>query len=142
VRLFSSTGEASNRPDYLWLMATTGYRAPVIEYCGGTEIGGGYITGTVLQPASPATITLPALGLDLVLLDEAGQPVDGPEKGEVFLVPPSIGLSETLLNPDHDTVYSTGAHRARATPCSAGTAISSRAWPAGSIAPRGAATTP
>jgi acetyl-CoA synthetase len=108
VRLFSSTGEASNRPDYLWLMATTGYRAPVIEYCGGTEIGGGYITGTVLQPASPATFTLPALGLDLVLLDEAGQPVDGPGEGEVFLVPPSIGLSETLLNRDHDTVYFDG----------------------------------
>jgi acyl-CoA synthetase (AMP-forming)/AMP-acid ligase II len=80
----------------------------VIEYCGGTEIGGGYITGTVLQPASPATFTLPALGLDLVLLDEAGQPVDGPGEGEVFLVPPSIGLSETLLNRDHDAVYFDG----------------------------------
>jgi acetyl-CoA synthetase len=108
VELFSSTGEPSNRPDYLWLMSRSGYRAPVIEYCGGTEIGGGYITGTVLQPASPATFTTPALGLDLVILDGSGQPVADGVDGEVFLVPPSIGLSQSLLNRDHDEVYYDG----------------------------------
>ncbi len=105
IETFSSTGEPSNRHDYLWLMSRTGYRAPVIEYCGGTEIGGGYLTGTVVQPASPATFSTPALGLDLVILDEDGQPVADGEEGEVFLVPPSIGLSQTLLNRDHDEVY-------------------------------------
>ncbi len=108
VRVFSSTGEPSNREDYLWLMSRTGYRAPVIEYCGGTEIGGGYITGTVVQPASPATFSTPALGLDFVILDDAGRPVPEGGEGELFLVPPSIGLSETLLNRDHDTVYYAG----------------------------------
>jgi acetyl-CoA synthetase len=105
VNTFSSTGEPSNRYDYLWLMSRTGYRAPVIEYCGGTEIGGGHITGTVVQPASPTTFTTPALGLDFVILDEEGQPVADGEEGELFLVPPSIGLSQTLLNRDHDEVY-------------------------------------
>jgi len=104
VRIFSSTGEPSNRRDYLWLMSRSGYRAPVVEYCGGTEIGGGHLTGTVVQPVSPATFSTPALGLDVVVLDEAGQPVDGSE-GEVFLVPPSIGLSQELLNRDHDSIY-------------------------------------
>ena len=108
IRVLSSTGEPSNRHDYLWLMSRTGYRAPVIEYCGGTEIGGGYVTGSVLQPAAPATFTTPALGLDLVLLDDAGREVTGAGSGEVFLVPPSIGLSETLLNRDHDEVYHAG----------------------------------
>lgn len=108
VRVLTSTGEPSSREDYLWLMSRTGYRAPVIEYCGGTEIGGGYITGTVVQPASPATFTTPALGLDLVVLDEAGGPVGEGEAGEVFLVPPSIGLSERLLNRDHHEVYYAG----------------------------------
>ena len=101
VRAFSSTGECSNADDMLWLMSRAGYR-PVIEYCGGTEIGGGYITGTVAQPASPATFSTPALGLDFVLMDEDGQETDS---GEVFLVPPSIGLSNTLLNRDHHEVY-------------------------------------
>ncbi len=105
VRVFSSTGEPSNREDYLWLMSRAGYRAPVIEYCGGTEIGGGYITGTVVQPASPATFTTPALGLDFMILGESGEPVGEGESGELFLVPPSIGLSETLLNKDHEEVY-------------------------------------
>ncbi len=108
VRVLSSTGEPSNRHDYLWLMSLTGYRAPVIEYCGGTEIGGGYVTGTVVQPASPATFSTPALGLDLRVLNETGRPVGDGEIGEVFLVPPSIGLSERLLNRDHDGVYHAG----------------------------------
>ena len=108
IELFSSTGEPSNRPDYLWLMSRAGYRAPVIEYCGGTEIGGGYVTGTVVQPASPATFTTPALGLDLVILDDHGRPAGDGADGEVFLVPPSIGLSQSLLNRDHHEVYYAG----------------------------------
>jgi acetyl-CoA synthetase len=111
IRAFSSTGEPSNRRDYLWLMARSGYRAPVIEYCGGTEIGGGYVTGTVLQPCSPATFTTPALGLDLVLLDDEGRPVAQEEPGEVYLVPPSIGLSQRLLNRDHHEAYYAGVPR-------------------------------
>jgi acetyl-CoA synthetase len=108
IEVFSSTGEPSNRRDSLWLTAQTGYRAPVIEYCGGTEIGGGYVTGTVVQPASPSTFTTPALGLDLVVLDDAGEAVADGDEGEVFLVPPSIGLSQALLNRDHDKVYHDG----------------------------------
>ena len=108
IRVFSSTGEPSNAEDYLWLMSRAGYRAPVIEYCGGTEIGGAYITGTVVQPASPSTFTTPALGLDLVLIDEDGNVTGGTGMGEVFIVPPSIGLSQRLLNRDHDEMYHAG----------------------------------
>jgi len=108
IEVFSSTGEPSNRPDSLWLMSRAGYRAPVVEYCGGTEIGGGYVTGTVVQPASPATFSTPALGLDLVILDQHGQPAAEGADGEVFLVPPSIGLSQSLLNRDHHEVYYAG----------------------------------
>jgi acetyl-CoA synthetase len=108
VRVYSSTGEPSNREDSLWLMSRSGYRAPVIEYCGGTEIGGGYVTGSVVQPACPATFTTPALGLDFVLLDEAGKPVGPGDGGEVFLLPPSVGLSQELLNRDHHRVYHAG----------------------------------
>ncbi len=104
IRAFSSTGEASNADDMRWLMAQAGGR-PVVEYCGGTEIAGGYITGTLVQPAVPAAFTTPALGLDFVLLDGAGEPTDS---GEVFLRPPSIGLSTELLNRDHHEVYYAG----------------------------------
>ncbi len=80
----------------------------MIEYCGGTEIGGAYITGTVVQSACPATFSTPALGLDCVILDEAGRPVPEGEAGEVFLIPPSIGLSQVLLNRDHHAAYHEG----------------------------------
>lgn len=104
IRLFSSTGEASN-PWHMWqLMIKAGYK-PIIEYCGGTEIGGGYITSTLLHPNAPSQFSAPALGLDFVLLGEDGKPA---EEGELFLVPPSIGLSQMLLNADHEKVYYSG----------------------------------
>ena len=104
IKAFSSTGECSNTEDMLFLMSLAGYR-PIIEYCGGTEIGGGYLTGTTVQPAAPATFTTPALGLDIAICDEDGQPTDN---GEVFVTPPSIGLSTELLNKDHHEVYFEG----------------------------------
>ncbi len=101
IRAFSSTGECSNPGDMLFLMSRAGYK-PVIEYCGGTEIGGGYITGTVVQHAAPATFSTPALGSDLIILDEQGRPAD---RGEAFLIPPSMGLSLKVLNRDHHEEY-------------------------------------
>jgi len=101
IKTFSSTGECSNAGDMRWLMAQAGGR-PMIEYCGGTEVGGGYITGTVTLPCIPGTFNTPALGLDFVILDDEGRPA---ENGEVFLTPPSIGLSGTLINKDHHEVY-------------------------------------
>jgi acetyl-CoA synthetase len=105
LRAFSSTGECSNPDDMLYLMQLAGGK-PIIEYCGGTEIGGGYIAATMTQPNAPSTFTTPCLGLDFVILDESGHPAD---LGEVFLIPPSIGLSTRLLKRDHDAVYYEGA---------------------------------
>jgi acetyl-CoA synthetase len=108
ISAFSSTGEVSNPEDYLWLMSRAGYRAPVIEYLGGTEIGGGHVTGSVLLPASPSTFNTPAMGLDFVILDQTLQPADPRSLGELFLIPPSIGLSQTRLNADHHEVFYAG----------------------------------
>ena len=109
IETFSSTGECSNCEDMLFLMSRAGYR-PVIEYCGGTEIGGGYLTSTVVQPNIPGCFSTPALGLDLVLLSDeeptSGLPsADELIQGEVYLIGPSIGLSQRLLNADHDAIY-------------------------------------
>ncbi|MDE0323752.1 MAG: AMP-binding protein [Candidatus Poribacteria bacterium] len=104
IRAFSSTGECSNPEEMLFLMSLADYK-PVIEYCGGTEIGGGYITGTRVQPATPSMFTTPALGVDFLLFDGNGKPT---ENGEVFIIPPSLGLSTSLLNADHNEVYFAG----------------------------------
>ncbi len=101
IKTFSSTGECSNPQDMLFLMSLAGYK-PIVEYCGGTEIGGAYITGTLVQPCAPATFTTPALGLDIVILNADDQLAD---QGEALLIPPSIGLSTELLNRDHHQIY-------------------------------------
>jgi len=103
IKLFTSTGETSNPDDMQYLMQLTD--APVIEYCGGTEIAGAYITSTLLQDNLPGLFSTPVLGLDLKLLDENGKETD---KGKIALVPPTMGLSRVLLNRDNYQVYYSG----------------------------------
>lgn len=105
IRLFSSTGESSQREDYFYLSWLGGFK-PIIEYCGGTEIGGGYISATVLEDNAPATFTGPAIGLDVEIRNEVGNLAT---EGELYIVPPSIGLSQSLLNRDHYQTYYAGA---------------------------------
>ncbi|MEQ1906544.1 MAG: hypothetical protein ABL888_20335, partial [Pirellulaceae bacterium] len=69
---------------------------------GGTEIGGGYISATVVQPNYAGMFTTSTVGLDFVILDEEAKPAN---VGELFIVPPSIGLSTRLLNRDHHETY-------------------------------------
>jgi acetyl-CoA synthetase len=104
IKAFSSTGESSNPEDMLYLMYLAGYK-PIIEYCGGTEIGGAYITSTLIEKNFPSLFSTPAMGIDLLILDEQGQSVNN---GEVALIPPSMGLSTQLLNADHHQVYYAG----------------------------------
>jgi len=101
IKRFSSTGECSNPEDMLYLMSRAGYK-PIIEYCGGTEIGGAYISSTMIDKNYPSVFTTPAMGLNFVILDEKGELAD---QGEVALIPPSIGLSTELLNFNHHQIY-------------------------------------
>lgn len=104
IRLFSSTGECSNPSDMLWLMSRAGYR-PVIEYCGGTETGGSYVTGTLTRPAVPGMFSAKTMGLSWILLDDG---FTESTIGEVFFEPPALGLSTRLLHRDHHEVYYAG----------------------------------
>ena len=85
----------------LWLMSRAGYR-PVIEYCGGTELGGGYIAGALTKAAVPGLFSAKAMGASWMLMNDEFQPSS---QGEVFLEPPAIGMSTRLLNRDHHEVY-------------------------------------
>eukprot|EP00850_Spirogloea_muscicola_P021530 SM000252S09082 [mRNA] locus=s252:66081:71607:- [translate_table: standard] len=110
LRCFSSTGEASNVDDYLWLTSRAQYRCPIIEYCGGTEIGGAFLTGSLLQPQALAAFSTPAMGCRLYILDQSGQPLSEGNvgSGECALWPHMLGSSSKLLNTDHDKVYFRG----------------------------------
>nr|GMD34034.1 probable acyl-activating enzyme 17, peroxisomal [Ipomoea batatas] len=109
IRCFGSTGEASSVDEYLWLMGRAQYK-PVIEYCGGTEIGGGFVTGSLLQPQSLAAFSTAAMGCSLFIIDKDGSPIPPgvPGIGELALGPFIFGSSSTLLNADHYKVYFKG----------------------------------
>lgn len=102
IRTFSSSGECSNTDDMTYLMQLADNQAPIVEYCGGTETGGGYITSTLCKAIVPSTFNCKALGIDWLILDENGKETNN---GEIALIPPSIGLSTTLLNRDHHATY-------------------------------------
>jgi len=101
IKCFSSTGEVSNPTEMEYLMQLANNK-PVIEYCGGTEIGGGYVTSTVIQPNIASTFSTQALGGEFVLLNDSNEVS---MKGELFLIPPIMGLSTSLINRNHFDVY-------------------------------------
>jgi acetyl-CoA synthetase len=101
IRKFSSSGEASDPIAMQWLMSRAGYK-PIIEYCGGTEIAGSYMSSTLIQPNVPSMFSTPVLGSNFILLDTSGNEA---HQGEIALVPPALGLSTHLLNRDHHECY-------------------------------------
>jgi acetyl-CoA synthetase len=103
IRRYASTGEASDPANMLWLMSRAHY-APVIEYCGGTEIGGSYLSSTMVQPNVPSMFSTPVMGSRLIIINESGEETN---QGEVALIPPALGLSTRLLNRDHHECYYT-----------------------------------
>jgi len=104
IKCFSSTGEVSNPEEMEYLM-NLAENKPVIEYCGGTEIGGGYVSSTVVQPNIASTFSTQTLGGEFILLDDEYRPA---KKGEMFLLPPIMGLSNILLNKNNHDIYYKG----------------------------------
>lgn len=101
IKVFTSTGECSNPDDMRYLMGLAGGK-PIIEYCGGTEIGGAYVSSTVVQPNYPSLFSTPTMGLNFTIINDEGL---SSNIGEVAIIPPSIGLSVKLINADHHKVY-------------------------------------
>jgi len=101
IKCFSSTGEASIPKDIEYLMKLSGGK-PIIEYCGGTEIGGGYISSTLLKENRPGQFNSKVFGLDW---DLYVGPTQNKLHGDVFIKAPALGLSTSLLNKSHEETY-------------------------------------
>ncbi|OAY70792.1 putative acyl-activating enzyme 18, peroxisomal, partial [Ananas comosus] len=109
IRVFGTTGEASDIDDDLWLSSRSFYK-PVIECCGGTELASTYIQGSLLQPQAFGAFSTPSMSTGFVIFDEQGAPYpnDQPCVGEVGLFPVYLGATDRLLNADHKKVYFDG----------------------------------
>lgn len=102
LRVTLTTGEPWNPDAWLWFFdKICGKRVPILNYTGGTEIGGGILGCTVLRPLKPCCFNtaVPAMGADI--LDEQGHSIEVGAVGELALRNYSIGLTRGLWkNPE------------------------------------------
>ena len=95
LRVTAATGEPWTPEAWNWLRhEVCSGRVPLLNYSGGTEIGGGIVSGTMLhQDLKPCAFAGPIAGMGAVVVDEAGQPVAEGQVGELALMRASIGLT-------------------------------------------------
>jgi acetyl-CoA synthetase len=93
LRVLGSTGEPWNPDPWRWYFEQVGGgRCPIINYSGGTEVSGGILGCTVMQPQKPCSFTGPIPGMDVEVLDENAQPVRG-GVGELVIRKPWVGMT-------------------------------------------------
>ena len=96
LRVIVSTGEPWTPEAWHWTFERIGRkRVPLLNYSGGTEIGG-ILTGTVIHPLKPCAFAgvVPGTGADIV--DADGASVGPGVTGELVMRTPSIGLTRGL----------------------------------------------
>src|SRR6185503_10866811 len=78
LRVFASTGEPWNPAPWRWLFEVVGQRrVPIINYSGGTEIGGGILMSNPLLPIKPCAFSAPCPGIAADVVDDGGRPIRG-----------------------------------------------------------------
>lgn len=93
LRVLGSTGEPWNPQSWLWFFEHVGKRrCPIVNYSGGTEISGGILGGTTLEPLAPCAFTGPVPGMDADVVDEYGRSVRG-AVGELVVRQPWPGMT-------------------------------------------------
>ena len=91
--LLGSTGEPWNPDPWWWYFRTVGEsRCPIVNYSGGTEIGGGILGCTTWTPIQPGSFTGPCPGMDADVVDDQGKPVRG-QVGELVIRKPWPGMT-------------------------------------------------
>src|ERR1700737_3294458 len=93
LRVLASTGEPWTPEAWSWLFEVVGRgEVPIMNYSGGTECGGGLVSGNFLTPAKAGSFAGPIPGIDAAVFNEHGQPVRG-EVGELVVRQPYLGLT-------------------------------------------------
>lgn len=101
LRLCTSSGEAWTPDAWWWTFREVLHsRHPILNYSGGTEIGGAILSGNVVTPLKPCSFSaeMPGMGVDIV--DMEGKSVGRDVLGELVLRKTSIGLSRSLWRDD------------------------------------------
>lgn len=98
LRVTASTGEPWTPEAWNWFLAhVCKGNAPILNYSGGTEIGGGIVAGTMLhRDLPPGAFAGPIPGMGAAVVDDSGRPLPRGQVGELALTVPSIGLTRGL----------------------------------------------
>jgi acetyl-CoA synthetase len=108
LRAFASTGEAWDEPTWWWLFEKVGgARLPIINYTGGTEVGGGILSCYTIAPQGPASFSGPLPGMDVDVFDANGCSTD--EIGELVIKNTWPGMAHSFWRADDrylDTYWS------------------------------------
>jgi acetyl-CoA synthetase len=98
LRVLASTGEPWTPEAWEWLFEVVGGgKVPIMNYSGGTECGGGIVSGNFLMPAKAGSFAGPIPGVDAAVVNDAGQPVRG-EVGELVIRQPYLGMTLGFWN--------------------------------------------
>ncbi len=78
VHVVGATGEPWDPDSYDWLAATVfGGRVPVINFSGGTEVGGSFLAPYPVEPIPSCSLGGPSLGMDVDVVDDNGMSLRG-----------------------------------------------------------------
>ena len=96
LRVVASTGEPWDRDSWMWIYENAlGRRGPLMNYSGGTELGG-LVATNVLYPIKPASFSGPIPGTGADIVDEDGCSVGPGEVGELVMRQACIGTTRGL----------------------------------------------
>jgi acetyl-CoA synthetase len=78
VHTLGSTGEPWDAESYVWLAHEVfADRVPIINFSGGTEVGGSFLAPYPVEPIRSCSLGGPSLGMDVDVVDAAGESVRG-----------------------------------------------------------------
>ena len=93
VRVLGSTGETWNPGPWRWYFDEVGGgRCPIVNYSGGTETGGGIVSGLTIKPLKPCSFSGPVPGMAADVVNEQGEPIRG-AVGELIVRRPWVGMT-------------------------------------------------
>lgn len=104
LRLLGTVGEPIKEPEWLWYYNIVGEeRCPIVDTWWQTETGGILITPLpAVTPLKPGSATFPFFGIEPVILDEAGNEVEGnPATGYLCIKTAWPGIMRTVYG-DHE----------------------------------------
>jgi acetyl-CoA synthetase len=100
VRVVGSTGEPWDPGSYEWLArGMFGGRVPVINFSGGTEVGGSFLCPYPVEDIASCSLGGPALGMDVDIVDDSGQSLRG-RVGELVCRQPWPAMTRGIWHDD------------------------------------------